>query len=104
MIKFLTKATISLFEPFKDVVHSITEYNGIEFAYHGKISKALSADVYFAPPYNSRERGLNENTNGLLRQYFPKSTNLKLVSTAEVNEAVRRLNARSRKAWRVRRP
>jgi IS30 family transposase len=94
----VTKATISLLKPFKDVIHSITADNGKEFAYHEEISKALSADVYFAHPYSSWERGLNENTNGLLRQYFPKSTNLKLVSTAEVNKAVKRLNARPRKA------
>jgi IS30 family transposase len=94
----VTKATISLLKPFKYVVHSITADNGKEFAYHVEVTKALSADVYFAPPYSSWERGLNENTNGLLRQYFPKSTNLKLVSTAEVNKAVRRLNARPRKA------
>jgi IS30 family transposase len=62
----VTKATISLLKPFKDVVHSITADNGKEFAHHGKISKALSADVYFAHPYSSWERGLNENTNGLL--------------------------------------
>lgn len=94
----VTKATIILLKPFKDVVHSITADNGKEFAYHGEIGKALSADVYFAHPYSSWERGLNENTNGLLRQYFPKITNLKLVSKAEVNKAVRRLNASPRKA------
>lgn len=93
----VTEATINLLKPFKDVVHSITADNGKEFAYHRKISKALSADVYFAHPYSSWERGLNENTNGLLRQYFPKITNLKLVSKAAVNKAVRRLNARPRK-------
>ncbi|MFT5576203.1 MAG: IS30 family transposase [Bermanella sp.] len=95
----VTKATISLLKPFKDVVRSITADNGKEFAYHGKISKALSADVYFAYPYSSWERGLNENTNGLLRPCFPKTTNLKLMSTAEVNKAVRRRNACPRKAW-----
>ncbi|MFT6155600.1 MAG: IS30 family transposase [Neolewinella sp.] len=94
----VTKATISLLKPFKDVVHSITADNGKEFAHHAEINKVLSADVYFVHPHSSWERGLNENTNGLLRQYFPKSTNLKLVSTAEVNKAVRRLNARPRKA------
>lgn len=93
----VTKATISLLKPFKDVVHSITADNGKEFAYHAEISKALSTDIYFAHPYSSWERGLNENTNGLLRQYFPKSTNLKLVSKAEVDRAVNRLNTRPRK-------
>ncbi|MFT7562193.1 MAG: IS30 family transposase [Flavobacteriales bacterium] len=93
----VTKATIALLKPFKDVVHTITADNGKEFAYHEEISKALLADVYFAHPYSSWERGLNENTNGLLRQYFPKATDLKLVMQHEVNRAVRRLNSRPRK-------
>ncbi len=75
----VTQATIALLKPFKDVVHTITADNGKEFSYHEKISKALSADVYFAHPYSSWERGLNENTNGLLRQYFPKNTDFKKV-------------------------
>ncbi|WP_019527983.1 IS30 family transposase, partial [Dasania marina] len=93
----VTKATIALLKPFKDVVHTITADNGKEFAYHEKISKALLADVYFAHPYSSWERGLNENTNGLLRQYFPKNTNLKTVTQMEVRRAVKRLNSRPRK-------
>ncbi len=93
----VTEATITLLRPFKDVVHTITADNGKEFAYHEKISKALSADVYFAHPYSSWERGLNENTNGLLRQYFPKKTDLKGVTQLEVRRAVSRLNSRPRK-------
>jgi len=93
----VTQATISLLLPLKDVVHTITADNGKEFAYHEKISAALSADVYFAHPYSSWERGLNENTNGLLRQYFPKDTDLKEVTQLEVRRAVRRLNSRPRK-------
>jgi IS30 family transposase len=93
----VTKATIRLLRPYKELVHTITADNGKEFAYHEKIRKALDAKVYFAHPYSSWERGLNENTNGLLRQYFPKSTDFKLVTQAEVNRAVKRLNARPRK-------
>jgi IS30 family transposase len=93
----VTQATIALLTPFKDVVHTITADNGKEFAYHEKISEELSADVYFAHPYSSWERGLNENTNGLLRQYFPKNTDLKTVSQMEVKRAVKRLNSRPRK-------
>lgn len=94
----VTQAAIALLKPYKDVVHSITADNGKEFAYHEKISKALSADFYFAHPYSSWERGLNENTNGLLRQYFPKNTDLKKVTQAEVKRAVNRLNSRPRKS------
>ncbi len=90
-------ATISLLKPLEDVVHTITADNGKEFAYHEKISKALSADVYFTHPYSSWERGLNENTNGLLRQYFPKSTDFKKVAQSEVQHAVDQLNFRPRK-------
>jgi len=93
----VTKATIELLTPYKDVVHTITADNGKEFAYHKKISEALSADVYFAHPYSSWERGLNENTNGLLRQYFPKDTDFKKVTTTAVIRAVNRLNTRPRK-------
>jgi len=56
-----------------------------------KISKALSADVYFAHPYSSWERGLNENTNGLLRQYFPKNTDFKKVTQIVMERAVKQL-------------
>jgi IS30 family transposase len=93
----VTEATIRLLRPYKDLVHTMTADNGKEFAYHEKISKALDTKVYFAHPYSSWERGLNENTNGLLRQHFPKSTDFKLVTQAEVNRAVKRLNARPRK-------
>lgn len=93
----VTRVTIALLEPFKGSVHTITADNGKEFAYHEQISKALSTNVYFAHPYSSWERGLNENTNGLLRQYFPKDTNLKKVKQAAVRLAVDRLNSRPRK-------
>ena len=93
----VTKATIALLMPYKNYVHTITADNGKEFSGHEKIAKALDAEVYFAHPYSSWERGLNENSNGLLRQYFPKGTNLKWVGQCEVRKAVRRLNARPRK-------
>jgi IS30 family transposase len=54
-------------------VHTITSDNGREFAGHEEISKQLGADFYFAHPYASWERGTNENTNGLIRLYFPKT-------------------------------
>jgi len=93
----VTQATIELLEPLKDVVYTITADNGKEFSFHEEISETLGADVYFAHPYSSWERGLNENTNGLIRQYFPKNTDFKKVSQAEVRHAVERLNARPRK-------
>ncbi|MDP0562885.1 MAG: IS30 family transposase [Candidatus Endonucleobacter sp. (ex Gigantidas childressi)] len=93
----VTKATISLLNPFKDIVHTITADNGKEFSCHEKISQVLSAEVYFAHPYSSWQRGLNENTNGLLRQYFPKNTGFKKVGKIEVKRELMRLNSRPRK-------
>lgn len=93
----VTQATIALLKPFKNIVHTITADNGKEFAYHEKISNALEVEFYFAHPYSSWERGLNENTNGLLRQYFPKGTDFTQVTQMEVKRAVKRLNTRPRK-------
>ena len=93
----VTKATIELLKPYQSLVHTITADNGKEFAYHREVSEALDAEFYFAHPYSSWERGLNENTNGLLRQYFPKNTDLKKVSQTQVECAIEKLNARPRK-------
>lgn len=93
----VTDATIRLLRPYKKYVHSITADNGKEFSGHERIAKALDTTVYFAHPYSSWERGLNENTNGLLRQYFPKSVSLKNADTQAVIRAMKRLNARPRK-------
>jgi IS30 family transposase len=93
----VTQATIALLKPLKDVVHTITADNGKEFACDEKISDVLEADFYFAHPYSSWERGLNENINGLLRQYFPKNTDFKKVTQIEVRRAVKRLNTQPRK-------
>ena len=62
--------------PHRSRVHTITYDNGLEFAEHQKMAQTLSANIYFAHPYASWERGLNENTNGLIRQYLPKSRRL----------------------------
>lgn len=97
-------AATKLLEPFKSVVHTITADNGKEFAYHEQIAETLDARIYFVHPYSSWERGLNENTNGLLRQYFPKSTDLKQVTQDEVDKAVAKLNARPRKLLGFRTP
>ena len=93
----VTAATIALLMPYKDAVLTITADNGKEFAYHEKMTKALDAPVYFADPYCSWQRGLNENTNGLLRQYWPKATNFKEVKQKEVASVIVKLNNRPRK-------
>ena len=95
--KTVTAATIALLKPYKDAVLTITADNGKEFAYHEEITEALDAPVYFADPYCSWQRGLNENTNGLLRQYWPKNTDFKKVSANEVTKVIIELNNRPRK-------
>lgn len=86
-----------LLEPIKDYVHTFTFDNGKEFTTHEQIAKSLECDTYFAKPYHSWERGQNENANGLLRQYFPKSMELIDISIKRVFEAVHKLNSRPRK-------
>ncbi|PIP81316.1 MAG: IS30 family transposase [Gammaproteobacteria bacterium CG22_combo_CG10-13_8_21_14_all_40_8] len=90
-------AIIKLFEPLKGFVLTLTLDNGKEFAYHSEVADKLDCATYFAKPYHSWERGQNENSNGLLRQYFPKSMELMDVTKQSVFEAVHKLNSRPRK-------
>ena len=71
--------------------------DGREFADHAAVSRATGSDAYFARPYRSRERGLNEHGGGLLRQYFPKSMPLDGITDEQVGRAVSRINHRPRK-------
>ena len=86
-----------LLRPHRSRVLTITSDNGREFAAHKTISKQLGASFYFAHPYASWERGTNENTNGLIRQYFPKSRDFTTITQREINRAMERLNNRPRK-------
>ncbi len=92
------EAIIELLMPLSHHVLTITSDNGKEFAAHKDIANALKADLYFAHPYHSWERGLNENTNGLIRQYFPKGTTFDNVTGEQVEAAMKRLNDRPRKS------
>ncbi len=85
-------------------VHTITADNGKEFAGHAGVAEALKASFYFATPYHSWERGLNEHTNGLVRQYLPKGTDLRAVGDDEVKGVQDRLNARPRRVLGYRTP
>lgn len=95
--KAVTKTIVSLLEPIKQFVTSITFDNGKEFSQHTTIAQQLDCDTYFAKPYHSWESGQNDNANGLLRQYFPKSMELVDVSLQQVYDAVHKLNNRPRK-------
>lgn len=97
-------AIIDMLTPYIEHVHTITFDNGGEFAEHKAIAAALNAQAYFAHPYSSWERGLNENFNGLLRQYIPKGKDLRLVSDEDVQQAQMKLNLRPRKCLEFRQP
>jgi IS30 family transposase len=89
--------------PFKISIHekksvnTITFDNGTEFAGHAQIAKKLKAEIYFARPYKSCDRGLNEHTNGLIRQYLPKKQDFENVSHQKIRKIENKLNHRPRK-------
>ena len=91
------QALLKMYRSLQRRVQSITCDNGAEFAQHRMLSKKLKAPIYFCTPYHSWERGTNENTNGLIRQYFPKSTNFDDVKPIEVKRVMDKLNRRPRK-------
>jgi len=91
-------ALLKKLQPIKEFVLTATSDNGKEFAGHQEISIALEAGFFFATPYHSWERGLNEHTNGLIRQYFPKGTNFDNISEEDVEKVEALLNNRPRKS------
>ena len=94
----VTDATIKMLGPYANFVRTITFDNGKEFSGHEIIAKRLAAKVYFAHPYSSWERGLNENTNGLIRQYVPKGSSFDALTHDDVHRVSIRLNNRPRKS------
>jgi len=100
----VAKALIDMLRPYREQVLTITKDNGKEFAYHEKVSRALNAQIYFAHPYHSWERGLNENTNGLIRQYFPKNYSFINITNDDVLKVQNRLNMRPRKSLNFKTP
>jgi len=111
LCKLATKAaaemkdnTIELLASLAAKVHTITVDNGKEFCDHELIAAGLQARVYFAHPYASWERGLNENTNGLVRQYFPKKYEFAKIMDQDLQLVEDRLNNRPRKTLGYRTP
>ncbi len=100
----LAKAAVKHMKSIKEQVKTITFDNGLEFSDHETIAAGLGADVYFAHPYSSWERGINENTNGLIRQYFPKGTDFNQITDREVRQVMTNLNNRPRKTRQCRSP
>jgi len=93
----VSKALMMKLDPVKDYVHTLTADNGKEFAQHQLVSGFLEAGFFFAKPYHSWERGLNEHTNGLIRQYFPKGLSFENLDQDELEKVEILLNNRPRK-------
>jgi len=83
--------------PMADLVLTVTLDNGKEFSQHGILSDVLNTGVFFAKPYHSWERGLNENTNGLVRQYFPKRIPFDRIAEHDLQHVAKKINNRPRK-------
>lgn len=98
------EAVLALLKPISEHVHTITSDNGKEFSRHEVIAEALNADFFFAHPYASWERGLNENTNGLIRQYFPKGHDFDTITQKEIQAVMDKLNNRPRKCLGMKTP
>lgn len=99
----LADELIQRFTEFNAPLETITLDNGLEFSDHERVSKSLDVDIYFAHPYSSWERGANENTNGLIRQYFPKAMDLTKVNEEDIQFVMNRLNNRPRESlgWKT---
>ncbi|GHU12573.1 hypothetical protein FACS189449_06470 [Alphaproteobacteria bacterium] len=95
---------MNMLKPIKKQVDSITYDNGGEFAGHVESGKKLGANTYFATPYHSWERGLNEHTNGLIRQYLPKKFDFRDVSGKKIREIENKLNDQPRKVLNFKTP
>jgi len=89
---------IKLLMPMEPTNHTVTLDNGKEFSDHEKIAQSLNINIYFAHPYSSWERGLNENTNGLIRQYIRKGSSFEDVTNERIKFIENRLNNRPRKS------
>jgi|TARA_B100000700_G_C14842719_1_gene760019 IS30 family transposase len=100
----VSRAMVGMLWRYRRHVRTITADNGSEFCDHEQVAEKLKTDIYFANPYSSWERGLNENFNGLLRQYIRKGTDLRTVSEKQITDIERALNARPRKCLGFKQP
>jgi IS30 family transposase len=100
----LNRRLIDLIQRQNGKVKTITVDNGTEFHGYKQIEKKTGIKFYFANPHSSWQRGLNENTNGLIRQYLPKGMSMKFVSQRDCNRISRKLNARPRRRLKFQTP
>jgi IS30 family transposase len=91
------EALFYLLLPYKRWIHSITSDNGSEFYEHKRIARQPNTSFFFAHPYSSWERGLNEYTNGLVRQYIPKKQSFEDFNDLDINSFQIKINSRPRK-------
>ena len=92
------QAITGLLRPVQQRSYTLTVDNGKEFACHESVAETLQIKIYFADPYSAWQRGLNENTNGLIRQYVPKGSDVRNLTDRQVQNIMDRLNNRPRKA------
>ncbi|MDW8348564.1 MAG: IS30 family transposase [Bacteroidia bacterium] len=111
LIEKLARPTASLIKtklinalaPYKTLVHTLTSDNGLEFALHQTIAHKLNAQYYFTHPYSAWEKGINENINGLIRQFIPKTCNIRELDNNVILQVQWMLNNRPRKSlnWKT---
>jgi len=104
MAKEVSQAIVKELQDWKPYLHTITADNGKEFAYHEFVADQLNINHYFAKPYHSWERGSNENLNGLVRQYFKKSSDFSALTEMRIKEIENKLNNRPRKRFNFENP
>lgn len=100
----VNRRTLHLIRKQPRTVRTITADNGTEFHAYAAIERATDARFYFANPHHSWERGTNENTNGLIRQYLPKRKSMTALTQHDCNAIARKLNKRPRKRLGYRTP
>lgn len=100
----LNRRTIKLIRRFDRAFRTITADNGTEFHQYAEIETRAKTTFYFATPYHSWERGTNENTNGLIRQYLPKGTSMRSLTQQQCDTIALKLNTRPRKRFDYRTP
>ena len=100
----MKNAVLDGFKNYPKIVKTFTFDNGTEFSLHDQIEKELGTEVYFAHPYSPWERGLNENTNGLIRKFYPKGTDFSKVTDEDILRVQNLINERPRKSLNYKTP